>query len=64
MVMINNLIYFDNNATTKVDKEVIETIVPFFDQNYGNAASKLHAFGWVAQASVETATKQIAHLIN
>lgn len=64
MVMINNLIYFDNNATTKVDKEVIETIIPFFDQNYGNAASKLHAFGWVAQASVETATKQIAHLIN
>lgn len=64
MVMINNLIYFDNNATTKVDKEVIETIVPFFDQNYGNAASKLHAFGWVAQVSVETATKQIAHLIN
>ena len=64
MVMINNLIYFDNNATTKVEKEVIETIIPFFDQNYGNAASKLHAFGWVAQASVETATKQIAHLIN
>jgi len=64
MVMINNLIYFDNNATTKVDKEVIETIVPFFDQNYGNAASKLHAFGWVAQAAVESATKQIAHLIN
>ena len=64
MVMINNLIYFDNNATTKVDKEVIETIIPFFEQNYGNAASKLHAFGWVAQASVETATKQIAHLIN
>jgi len=62
--MINNLIYFDNNATTKVEKEVIETIIPFFDQNYGNAASKLHAFGWVAQASVETATKQIAHLIN
>ena len=64
MVMINNLIYFDNNATTKVDKEVTETIVPFFDQNYGNAASKLHAFGWVAQAAVESATKQIAHLIN
>lgn len=64
MVMINNLIYFDNNATTKVDKEVIETIVPFFDQNYGNAASKLHAFGWVAQAAVESATQQIAQLIN
>lgn len=64
MAMINNLIYFDNNATTKVDKEVIETIVPFFDQNYGNAASKLHAYGWIAEAAVEKATQQIAHLIN
>jgi cysteine desulfurase len=64
MDMINNLIYFDNNATTKVDKEVIETIIPFFDQNYGNAASKLHAFGWIAQASIDKATQQIAHLIN
>ncbi len=63
-MMINNLIYFDNNATTKVDKEVIETIVPFFDQNYGNSASKLHALGWVAQAAIEKATQQIAHLIN
>lgn len=64
LTMINNLIYFDNNATTKVDKEVIETIVPFFDENYGNAASKLHAFGWIAQAAVEKATQQIAKLIN
>ncbi|MEO6302254.1 MAG: cysteine desulfurase family protein [Bacteroidia bacterium] len=62
--MINNLIYFDNNATTKVDKEVIETIVPFFNENYGNSASKMHAFGWVAQATVEKATQQIASLIN
>ena len=64
MDMINNLIYFDNNATTKVDKAVIESIIPFFDQHYGNPASKLHAYGWVAQAAVEKATKQIAHLIN
>jgi cysteine desulfurase len=64
MDMINNLIYFDNNATTKVDKEVIETIIPFFDENYGNPASKLHAFGWIAEAAVEKATKQISQLIN
>ena len=64
LTMINNLIYFDNNATTKVDKEVIETILPFFDQNYGNAASKLHALGWTAQAAVEKATEQVANLIN
>lgn len=62
--MINNLIYFDNNATTKVDKEVIATIIPYFEQHYGNAASKIHTFGWIAQAAVEKATQQIAHLIN
>ncbi len=62
--MINNLIYFDNNATTKVDKEVIETIIPFYDEHYGNAASKLHMYGWIAEAAVEKATVQIASLIN
>lgn len=64
LAMINNLIYFDNNATTKVDKEVIETIIPFYDEHYGNAASKLHAHGWVAQAAIEKAAQQIASLIN
>lgn len=62
--MINNLIYFDNNATTKVDNEVIETIIPFYNEYYGNAASKLHAHGWIAQAAIEKATQQIASLIN
>ena len=62
--MINNLIYFDNNATTRVDDEVLKVMLPFFTENYGNAASKLHQYGWIAQASVEIATKQIAKLIN
>ena len=62
--MINNLIYFDNNATTKVDKEVVDVILPYFDQHYGNPASKLHSFGWIAEASLLKATQQIAHLIN
>lgn len=62
--MINNLIYFDNNATTKVDKEVIETIIPFYDKHYGNAASNLHAYGWIAQAGIEKAIRQLARLIN
>lgn len=64
LAMINNLIYFDNNATTKVDNEVIETIIPFYNEYYGNAASKLHAHGWIAQAAIEKATQQIASLIN
>ncbi len=61
--MINNIIYFDNNATTKVDDDVLATMLPYFSENYGNAASKLHAFGWKAQAAVEIATKQLADLI-
>ncbi|MBA3664490.1 MAG: cysteine desulfurase [Bacteroidetes bacterium] len=62
--MINNLIYFDNNATTRVNEEVVKTMLPYFSENYGNAASRLHAQGWVAQAAVETATAQLAALIN
>ncbi|MGZ4042041.1 MAG: cysteine desulfurase family protein, partial [Bacteroidia bacterium] len=62
--LINNLIYFDNNATTRVNEEVVKAIVPYFSEFYGNAASKMHAHGWVAQAAVEKATKQIAELIN
>lgn len=62
--MINNLIYFDNNATTKVNDEVLAAMLPYFTETYGNAASKLHAQGWVAQAAIETATRQLAKLIN
>ncbi|MCW3077423.1 MAG: cysteine desulfurase IscS [Bacteroidetes bacterium] len=62
--MINNLIYFDNNATTRVNEDVVKTMLPYFTENYGNAASRLHALGWVAQAAVETATSQLATLIN
>ncbi len=62
--MINPIIYFDNNATTKVDNEVINTMLPYFNTHYGNAASKLHQFGWVANAAVEDAQQKIAKLIN
>ncbi|MES2680650.1 MAG: cysteine desulfurase family protein [Bacteroidota bacterium] len=64
MAFINNLIYFDNNATTKIDDRVFESMLPYLKENYGNAASRLHAFGWVAQAAVEKATEQTAQLIN
>ncbi len=59
-----NTIYFDNNATTRVDDEVVEAMLPFFTENYGNAYSKLHAFGWQANAAVDMAKGQIASLIN
>lgn len=62
--MINNLIYVDNNATTRVHNEVVKEMLPYFSEDYGNAASRLHAYGWVADAAVEKARTQIAKLIN
>ena len=64
MPFINNLIYFDNNATTRLDENVFNAMLPYLREHYGNAASKLHAFGWVAQAAVERATKQVADFLN
>lgn len=60
---MSDLIYFDNNATTKVDDRVVEAILPFFSQKYGNASSKLHAYGWEAEAAVDKAREQVADLI-
>jgi len=59
-----NTIYFDNNATTRVDDEVLKTMLPYFTEAYGNASSKLHAFGWQAEAAIEKARAQIAAYIN
>jgi cysteine desulfurase len=56
-------IYFDNNSTTKVDSRVVEAMLPYFSEYYGNASSKLHAFGWQAEAAVEKAREQLASLI-
>ncbi|MGZ3931330.1 MAG: cysteine desulfurase family protein [Bacteroidia bacterium] len=60
---MNNLIYLDNNATTKVDDRVVEAMLPYFNTHYGNAASKLHAYGWVAEVAVNKAREQVAALI-
>src|ERR1051326_5763879 len=62
--MINNLIYFDNNSTTRVHDEVANVMMPYFTENYGNSSSRLHAFGWVAEAAIELAARQVAELIH
>jgi len=57
-------IYMDNNATTRCDPRVVDAMLPFFTEQYGNAASRNHAFGWKAEEAVEEAREQIGSLIN
>ncbi|MFV9473725.1 IscS subfamily cysteine desulfurase [Advenella sp. RU8] len=62
--MAKRPIYLDYSATTPVDPVVVEKMVPWLYEHFGNPASRSHAFGWEAEEAVENARKQVAELVN
>lgn len=61
--MLQLPVYLDHNATTPCDPRVVEAMIPYFTQNFGNAASRNHPFGWQAEEAVDYAREQVAKLV-
>lgn len=62
--LMDNTIYLDYNASTPVHPKVLEAMLPYFGENFGNPANTSHSYGWDADKAVETARAQVAKLLN
>jgi cysteine desulfurase len=62
-MLLSKPIYLDNNATTPVDDMVLQKMLPYFSEKFGNAASKTHSYGWIAEDAVDLAREQVANFI-
>ncbi|MEI6687527.1 MAG: aminotransferase class V-fold PLP-dependent enzyme, partial [Planctomycetota bacterium] len=57
-------VYMDNNSTTRTDPRVLEAMMPYFTEKFGNSASRNHVYGWETEEGVDLAREQVASIIN